>query len=146
MAAGAIYVATKKERVSEMDGVGRQMPVTMAAFAIGAAGLVGIPPVSGFLSKWYLCLGALQSGEVILLFVFLVSALLDAVYFFPIIFDAFFKSAGSGPVRLREAPLAMVAPLAVTACLSVVFFVFPDGLFHFYSIANHVASSLFGGG
>jgi multicomponent Na+:H+ antiporter subunit D len=146
MCAGAIYVATRKEEISEMDGIGRQMPVTMTAFAIGAVGLVGVPPVCGFLSKWYLCLGALRAGEIVFLLVFLASALLDAAYFFPVIFNAFFKTAKGRPERVREAPLLVTAPLVATALLSVVFFVFPDGLLHFYRMGDVVVKSLFGGG
>jgi formate hydrogenlyase subunit 3/multisubunit Na+/H+ antiporter MnhD subunit len=145
MCAGSIYVATKKELISEMDGIGRQMPVTMAAFTVGAAGLVGIPPVCGFLSKWYLCLGALQSSEIVFLFVFLASALLDAAYFFPIVFNAFFKTGKRNPRAVREAPFLVAAPLAVTALLSVIFFVFPDAVLRFYSMGDLVVKSLFGG-
>jgi multicomponent Na+:H+ antiporter subunit D len=146
MCAGAIYVATRKEQISEMDGIGRQMPVTMAAFTVCAAGLVGLPPVCGFLSKWYLCLGALQAGETVFLFVFLASALLDAAYFFPIIFHAYFKPPKDSPGRVREAPFLLTAPLAVTAFLSILFFVLPDGLLHFYRMGDVVVKSLFGGG
>ncbi len=144
MCAGAVYVATKKELISQMDGIGRQMPVTMAAFTIGVTGLVGIPPVAGFLSKWYLCLGALQAGQIVYLFVFLASALLDAAYFFPIVFRAFFKPATEIPVEAHESVL-LAAPVAVTGMLSVVFFVFPDALFRFYRLGDVVAISLFGG-
>jgi len=146
MCAGSIYVATKKELISEMDGIGRKMPLTMAAFTVAAAGLVGIPPVCGFLSKWFLSLGALQSGEILFLFVFLVSALLDAAYFFPIIFNAFFKTREGNPGRpVREAPFLVSAPLAVTAFLSVLFFAFPDAMLRFYTMGDLVARSLFGG-
>jgi formate hydrogenlyase subunit 3/multisubunit Na+/H+ antiporter MnhD subunit len=147
MCAGAIYVATKKERISELDGIGRQMPVTMTAFALGAMGLVGIPPVCGFLSKWYLCLGALQSGQVAFLFVFLVSALLDAAYFFPIIFHAFFRPVNGhdGRVHVHEAPVLVTAPLALTALFTVFFFVFPDGFLHFYRMGSLVVKGVFGG-
>jgi multicomponent Na+:H+ antiporter subunit D len=145
MCAGAIYIATKKERISDMDGIGRKMPITMAAFTIGATGLVGIPPVCGFLSKWYLCLGALEAGEIVFLFVFLASALLDAAYFFPIIFNAFFRPLNGSPGRVREAPFLVTAPLAVTGVLCVILFVSPDALFHFYGMGDLVVKSLFGG-
>jgi multicomponent Na+:H+ antiporter subunit D len=145
MCAGAIYVTTKKEQISDMDGVGREMPVTMAAFTIGAAGLVGIPPVCGFLSKWYLCLGALEAGEIMFLFVFLASALLDAAYFFPIIFHAFFRPVSGGTGKVREAPFLMAVPLAVTGLFCLVLFVSPDALFHFYRLGDLVVKSLFGG-
>jgi multicomponent Na+:H+ antiporter subunit D len=144
MCAGAIYVSTKKELISQMDGIGRQMPLTMAAFTIGVAGLVGIPPVAGFLSKWYLCLGALQAGQIVFLFVFLASALLDAAYFFPIVFRVFFRAGTEDPFRGRESGL-LAAPLVVTGLLSVLFFIYPDGLFRFYTLGNVVVKNLFGG-
>lgn len=146
MCAGSIFVATKKELVSEMDGIGRRMPVTMAAFTVGAAGLVGIPPVCGFLSKWYLCLGALQAGEILFLAVFLASALLDAAYFFPIVFSALFKPEKGNPgAGVKEAPIAVAAPIAVTAMLCLYFFIRPDGFLRFYTLGDLVVQSLFGG-
>ena len=114
----------------------------MAAFSIASAGLVGIPPVCGFISKWYLCAGAYQSGDVLFLFVFLLSALLDAAYLFPIIYKAFFKTMESEQPQVSEAPLSMVVPLALTALLSILFFFSPDLIFNFYSLAERVISSL----
>jgi formate hydrogenlyase subunit 3/multisubunit Na+/H+ antiporter MnhD subunit len=146
MCAGSIFVVAKKELVSELDGIGRRMPVTMAAFTVGAAGLVGIPPVCGFLSKWYLCLGALEAGEILFLSVFLASALLDAAYFFPIVFSAFFKPEQENPgAGVKEAPVAVAAPLAVTALLCLSLFMYPDGMFRFYTLGDLAVKSLFGG-
>ncbi len=142
MCAGAIYIKTRKELVSEMAGIGRQMPLTMLAFAIGSAGLVGIPPVCGLVSKWYLCLGAYRSNEVIFLFVFLVSALLDAAYLFPIVYNAFFRKAQEEPPRIDEVPLSMLVPLTVTAIFSIVFCIFPGGLFKFFNLAGLVVKSI----
>lgn len=142
MCAGAIFVKTGKERVSELDGIGSRMPLTMAAFSIAAAGLVGIPPVCGFISKWYLCSGAYQSGDVLFLCVFLISALLDAAYLFPIVYSAFFRTSKAGPPQVNEAPPAMVIPLALTALFCVMFFFSSDLLFNFYSLANRIVASL----
>jgi len=91
LCAGAIMVITGKKKISQMAGIGKQMPVTMIAFTIGAIGMCGAPPVSGFISKWFLCLGTVQSGHLIFLGILLVSSLLDVVYFFPIIKTAFFE-------------------------------------------------------
>jgi len=145
MCAGAIYIKTRKELISEMDGIGREMPVTMAAFTIGTAGLVGIPPVCGFISKWYFCMGALQAKEILFLFVFLVSALLDAAYFFPIVYNAFFKRGNMKPLRFNEAPFLVVAPLIITAIFSVIFCIFPDLFLKFYSITTLVVKTIFMG-
>jgi multicomponent Na+:H+ antiporter subunit D len=142
MCAGAIYVKTRKELISEMGGIGRQMPVTMAAFAIGASGLVGIPPVCGFISKWYLCGGALKAGELLFLFVFLASAFLDAAYFFPIVYSAFFQGKAG---RVDEAPLTMTLPIAGCAAASLFLGVFPDLFWRFFSLTNIVVQALSGG-
>ncbi len=143
MCAGAIYVKTGKESISEMKGIGRQMPVTMGAFTLGAAGLVGLPPVCGLLSKWYLCLGAFSSGEMLFLFVFLASALLDAAYFFPIIYNAYFRVEDREGLRVAEAPLMMTAPLAVSALCAVGLCLAPDALFRFFSLAGLVVKTIF---
>lgn len=143
MCAGAIYVRTGKEFISELNGIGRQMPVTMGAFTLGAAGLVGLPPVCGVLSKWYLCIGAYSTGETIFLMVFLASALLDAAYFFPIIYNAYFRADHRERVPVAEAPLLMIAPLAVSALCAVVLCFAPGALFHFFNLADLVVTNLF---
>jgi len=136
LCAGAIMVATGKKEISQMAGIGRVMPVTMIAFTIGAIGMCGTPPVSGFISKWFLCLGTLQSGQLVFLGVILISSLLDAIYFFPIIITAFFRRpAGTDEmevgIRERERPiyLFMVIPLAITAIFSIIFFLFPHAFY-----------------
>jgi len=81
-------------RVSEMDGVGRRMPATTLAFSIGALGMIGIPPVAGFVSKWYLGLGAVEAGMgAWVLPVLIASSLLNAAYFLPVLYRAWFKRA-----------------------------------------------------
>lgn len=126
LCAGAIMVATGKKNISEMGGVGKTMPVTMLAFTITAFGMCGIPPACGFISKWFLCQGALQAGEIVFLFVLLIASFLDVVYFFPIIHTAFFKRpegvAEEVEVKVKEAPLFMLVPLSITAIFSVIFF------------------------
>jgi multicomponent Na+:H+ antiporter subunit D len=144
MCAGAIFVATHKENISEMGGIGRKMPITMAAFAIGAAGLTGIPPVCGFISKWYLCLGTLEAGQVIFLFVIIASALLDAAYFFPLIYNAFFQKTAGAPFRRKEAPVLVVAPLVATAALSIIFGIFPNAFLHFFALASRSVQAIMG--
>ena len=96
--AGAIIVHLHKERISQLDGIGRAMPFTMGAFAVGALGLAGVPPVNGFLSKWMLCEGTTRLGLTILL----TSGLLNAAYFFPIVHRAFFRPP-SDPVHREGA-------------------------------------------
>lgn len=128
--AGAIFVACGKKYVSQLDGLGRRMPVTFAAFAIGALSVTGLPPTGGLLSKFYLVWGAAEAGQIALLCVFLVSTILNGAYFFPIVYRAFFKPApeGEATTGIHEAPLACVIPLTVTAIGSVLLFFFPGTL------------------
>jgi formate hydrogenlyase subunit 3/multisubunit Na+/H+ antiporter MnhD subunit len=132
LCAGAIMVVTGKKNISEMAGVGKKMPVTMLAFTITAFGMCGIPPAVGFITKWYLCQGALKMGailnilearEIFFLFVILTASLLDVVYFFPIIHTAFFKQpeGEAKEIEVKEAPLFMLIPLSITAIFSVLF-------------------------
>ena len=112
-------------RVSEMDGVGKRMPWTTLAFSVGALGMIGIPPVAGFVSKWYLGLGAAEAGSDWVLLVLVASSLLNAAYFFPILFRAWFKPP---PERWPEehilaGRLETIAPLLwpplITAALAL---------------------------
>src|SRR6058998_2910140 len=91
--AGSIYVSTHKTEVSQMSGLATRMPWTMAAFTVASLSLVGIPPASGFISKWYLAVGSVQRGSVWLLGVLLVSSLLNAAYLGPVVFKAYFEEA-----------------------------------------------------
>jgi multicomponent Na+:H+ antiporter subunit D len=80
-------------KVSEMDGVGRRMPWTSLAFTVGALGMIGVPPVAGFVSKWYLGLGAADAGSNWVFAVLVASSLLNAAYFLPILHRAWFRPA-----------------------------------------------------
>lgn len=143
--AGAIYVRTHLENVSQLDGIGRQMPITMGAFALAAMGLAGIPPLSGFVSKWYLAQGTLEAGYPVLLGLLLLSGLLNAGYLFPVVTRAFFGRSDNF-TKFSEAPLFMVVPLAFTAALSLFLGIMPDGIFHFFELVSDVTSKVLGGG
>jgi multicomponent Na+:H+ antiporter subunit D len=130
LCAGSILVASKKENISEMAGIGRTMPITMCAFTVGALGMCGIPLTGGFISKWFLGLGTLQAGNLAFLGVLLSSSWLDVVYFFPIVYTAFFANSermesSSGRRQINEAPLSMVIPVSITALFSILFY-FPN--------------------
>ena len=134
MCAGSIMVATGKKNISEMAGIGRTMPVTMFAFTVGALGMCGAPPACGFISKWFLCRGTVEAGELMLLAVILISSLLDVVYFFPIIYTAFFgkregteSSLNGGKPKIKESSMFMIVPIAITAIFSIIF-CFPNPL------------------
>ena len=123
-AAGAIYTASHKTEVSQLDGIGRRMPWTMGAFAVGALSLIGVPPAVGFLSKWFIFQGAAASGHYLVMAVLGASALLNAAYFVPIIYAAFFRAPQGA--NHGEAPLPMVIALCVTATLTVGLFFYPQ--------------------
>ncbi len=126
--AGAIFVATGKKNISEMIGIGRRMPVTMGAFFIASLSITGVPPGGGFISKWYLVLGALQAQQVAVLVVLLVSSFLNACYFLPIVYKAFFCPPKEVMFKggFQEAPVFCVVPLVITAVISIILLLFPQ--------------------
>jgi multicomponent Na+:H+ antiporter subunit D len=128
--AGAIYVASHKKYISEMDGLGRQMPITYGAFLLGALSIIGIPPLGGFISKWHLLLGAIEGHQMLLVLVLLSSSLLNAAYFLPIVYRGFFADPQHTEVKrgIQEAPLYCLIPLCITALLSLGLFFYPDVL------------------
>ena len=133
--AGSIYVASHKTNISEMDGIGRKMPFTMVAFAIGVLGMLGVPPAGGFITKWYLVVGSMQAESLVVLFVLLTSTILNGAYFVPIVYKAFFKSpieepGGGHSEEIKENPF-IVVPLVITAIGSVVLGLYPDILLAF---------------
>ncbi len=132
--AGAIYVAAGKKYISQMDGLGRRMPITYLAFFFGSLSIIGMPPLGGFVSKWNLAIGAIESGQLVLLIVLLVSSLLNAFYFFPIVYRGFFLPATEGePEGIKEAPTFCLVPLSITAVCSLVLFFWPTV---FYRLAQ----------
>jgi multicomponent Na+:H+ antiporter subunit D len=142
--AGAIFVATGKKYISEMVGIGKQMPITMAGFFVGALSIIGIPPGGGFVSKWYLVLGTLEADQLLLLVVILTSSLLNAAYFMPIVYRAFFVAPTDTtvPVTFSEAPIFCVAPLVITAVISIILFFYPQP---FLDLAELAVQATLGG-
>ncbi len=135
-AAGAIYVATHIKKISLMKGLGRRMPWTFGAFAIASLSMIGVPPVCGFVSKWYLINGAVDIGQMILLLVLLASTLLNAGYFTPVVINAFFRSPDNAEEmeKYSEAPLTMVVPLFFCAVISVLLGLYPEIFMNFVTI------------
>jgi multicomponent Na+:H+ antiporter subunit D len=142
--AGALYATAHLDRVSQLDGIGRRMPVTMGAFALASIGLAGLPPMGGFWSKWFLALGALDAEAVVLAIVLLGSGLLTAGYLFPIVYRAFFVApppdAGHGH---GEASVLMAGPLAATAVIGLLLGV--TNLLGLEPLAEAVAAAVTGG-
>jgi len=131
--AGAILVAAHKKNVSELDGLGRTMPLTMGAFFVASLSIIGVPPLGGSWSKWYLALGAADEHAVFVA-VLMISSLLNIGYLIPIPIRAFFfppkedehhdhgHGDGSGGVFAGEAPWLCVVPLCLTAAGCVALF------------------------
>ena len=129
--AGAILVAAHKTEISEMDGLGRRMPVTMLAFLIGSLSIIGLPPMGGLWSKWYLALGTLDAGQITLLAVLMVSSLLNVAYLLPIPVRAFFLAPPSAErVRgIKEAPGSCLAAIVLTSAGCLALFFYPQPLY-----------------
>ena len=164
LCAGAIAAITGKKKISEMAGLGRQMPITLIAFLIGAFGMCGAPPLAGFISKWHMALGAVESGALFFLLIILVGSLLDVVYFFPVIRTVFFGKVPQAEtlrhdieekVALyeRKRPilenqrmlyLFMIVPLGITALYSILLCLYPN-LLYIYPLAQTAVSDIFGG-
>jgi multicomponent Na+:H+ antiporter subunit D len=123
--AGAILVATHKTRVSELDGLGRQMPLTMGAFLIASLSIAGLPPTGGLWGKWYLALGALDAGYGILVGVLMLSTLLNIAYLLPIPLRAFFRGNRSTATGITEAPAACLIAIGVTTTICLLLFFYP---------------------
>lgn len=130
-AAGNYAETLGVNNVSEMDGIGRRMPATTLSFSIAALGMIGIPPIAGYISKWYLGLGALQAGDGYWVIPVLVaSSLLNAAYFLPILYRAWFKPAPlTWPEETVhtgrwEMPGALMWPPIITAILALLFGLF----------------------
>jgi multicomponent Na+:H+ antiporter subunit D len=126
--AGAIYVAAHKTEVSELDGIGRLMPVTMFAFLVASLSIIGMPPLGGSWSKWFLALGALDAGYAFVIAVLMLSSLLNVAYLMSVAARAFFRplpgQAFSQSAAIKEAPLACLVALCITAGLCVGLFFF----------------------
>jgi multicomponent Na+:H+ antiporter subunit D len=146
--AGAIYTATHKTEISDMDGLGRAMPFTYSAFLIGALSIIGLPPLGGSWSKWYLMLGAADAGQLIMIGVLILSSLLNVAYLLPVVARGFFAgndaaqpvgaqvSPGSRFAGVKEAPLFCVIPPVLTACGCLVLFFYAD---HLYRLLEPIA-------
>lgn len=145
--AGAIYTATHKTEISQMDGLGRAMPFTYGAFLIGALSIIGLPPMGGSWSKWYLLLGAADAGQIVMMGVLMLSSLLSVAYLLPVVGRGFFTGGDVAPdhralhpagaqvapgasVRaIREAPLFCVLPPCLTAAGCIALFFHADSLY-----------------
>jgi multicomponent Na+:H+ antiporter subunit D len=149
--AGNFAATLGVHQVSEMAGIGRRMPGTMAAFTVAALAMIGVPPLAGFISKWYLALGGLAAGQWWVMGVLLVSTLLNAGYFLPILHAGWFKEPPDAwpkeqPVRPRtlECSWLLLAPPLVTALLAVAVGIFAASPVSPLTLARHISAQLYG--
>lgn len=129
-AAGSIYTASKRKYVSELDGIGKRMPITMVAFTIGALSMIGIPPTVGFISKWYMLQGAFNVESYFVIAVLIISTVLNALYFLPIIYSAFFKPEvprkDNKTPNNGEAPNSILIAITLTSIITIILFIEPE--------------------
>ena len=129
--AGAVMVASHKTEISQMRGLGRRMPFTFAAFLVGALSVIGLPPLGGSWSKWYIALGAVEADQLAFVAVLMISSLLNVAYLIPVFARGFFgpRNEREGAEGLREAPIFCVVPLWITAIGCIFLFLFADRLY-----------------
>lgn len=156
LVAGALIWKTGKRRIDELKGIGRQMPITMACFSIAALAMIGIPPLNGFLSKWTLALGALDANMPFYVLVLLISSLLNALYYLPIIIPAFFELPDDMKVEhghdhehdikfdIQEASPGMLATMIILAACTFFFGLTPNNIA--YALSRLSAAFLLLGG
>ncbi|MFN3323304.1 MAG: proton-conducting transporter membrane subunit [Bryobacteraceae bacterium] len=143
--AGSLAETLEVHYVSEMNGVGRRMPLTMAAFTVAAFGMIGAPPIAGFVSKWYLGLGGIQADRMWVVAVLAASTLLNAGYFLPILRAAWFKEpthpwpAAEG----RETRRSLLIPSLVTALASLAAGLFAASDFSPLFLARLIAEGMY---
>lgn len=131
--AGAIYVTAHKKYISELDGLGRVMPWTFGAFAIASLSMIGAPPVAGFITKWNLLIGSVEAHQIGILLILIASTVLNAAYFAPITYRAFFgkRPESSKNQGIKEAPLSMLIPILIACTISVLLGIFPNFMLQF---------------
>ncbi len=142
--AGAIFAASGIKNISRMVGIGKRMPWTMGAFLVGSLSVIGLPPAGGLISKWFLVLGTLESDQIFFLFVLLASSLLNAAYFLPIVYRAFFCSEEESQFenKVDEVPAWCLGPIMVTATASLILFFYPQP---FLRLARQAVQTILGG-
>jgi len=145
--AGAILVTLHKSKISEMRGIGLQMPITMIAFFIASLSIIGVPPTGGTWSKWYLMMGTIETEQFVLMVILMLSSLLNIAYLLPIPFHAFFPKLISfkasdklnstseadedklSGFEIKEAPLPSLIAIVVTTLGCLTLFIYPQPLF-----------------
>lgn len=146
MCAGLIIVRTHRNNISELYGIGKKLPITMACFTIASLGIAGTPFLVGFISKWNLALGALQAGKPLYVLVWVASALLAAGYLLPVVRMAYFKKDPQEKFRqYGEISYCMLIPICITTAISMILGVLPNVYPHFYELATMASNAICAG-
>ena len=144
LVSGYMILATGKTDIDDFKGIGKRMPISMVCFTMASLSMIGIPPFNGFLSKWFLGLGALEVNQPFLAIVLLVSSLLNAVYYLPIVINAFFRKEEHDFSMIKEDSYKMLLPVVILAIATVFFDIIPVNVL--LNLSEVTASTLFGGG
>jgi multicomponent Na+:H+ antiporter subunit D len=144
LSVGEIIYYKKIRRVDKFDGMGYKMPIAMAVFSIAALGMIGIPLTSGFISKLYLGMAALDHQLVIFIVVIIVSGLLNAMYYLPILITAYLKGSRD-PLDhgVEKTPKTMIVPIVILGMLILVLGIYPNLI---QSLIDSAADAIFAGG
>lgn len=121
MVCGAVALRLGGTRIEDFKGLGRRMPLTMAAFTVGGCGLIGVPMTAGFISKWYLVVGAMNEGYWLIAFVVLLGGVLALIYIWRLIEIIYFKQPDDPGKPVKEAPLTMLIPIWILIGASLYF-------------------------
>lgn len=142
LALGAAFYRIGSVRFSDLEGIGRRMPLTMGALVIAGIGLMGTPGTAGFISKWYLAMGALEAGSWILVFLIVASSLISVVYVGKLVEVMWLRAPSPAAAEAKEAPLSMLVPLLLLAAATI-YLGFDTRLT--VDIGNQIATLLLGG-
>jgi multicomponent Na+:H+ antiporter subunit D len=143
LAVGCVFYRINSVKIDDFAGLGKRMPLTMAAFVVAGLSLIGVPATVGFVSKWYLVLAALEKGWWPIAVLVVVSSLLAIIYIWRVIEMAYFRPVPEGAPAVSEAPLSMLVPTWIMALASVYFGI--DAT-HMVDVAHAAATLLIGGG
>ncbi|SHJ96039.1 multisubunit sodium/proton antiporter, MrpD subunit [Anaerobranca californiensis DSM 14826] len=138
LAAGAIIYKTGVRKISDLEGIGFKMPITMVLFSIGALSMVGIPGFNGFISKYYLVIGALDAHKPFYALVIIISSLLNAVYYLPIVIKAFFGQKENMSFDNDGIPKKMLIPMVLLGAACIIFGLVPGNLFNLVQKAAEI--------
>jgi len=119
MTLGAVLYRIGSVEIADMAGIGRRMPLTMAAFVVAGLGIIGVPGTAGFISKWYLAVGALEKGYWPLVFLIVASSLIAVVYIGRVVEVAYFREPGPAAQGAHEPPVSMLVPIIVMTALTI---------------------------